>query len=539
MKPLVLISLNLLLLGFRAEAATYTVKAGGGGNFTTIQACANAAVAGDTCTVFVGTYNEVVTVPAGTAGNYKTLTVNSGDTVNVYGFVINSHTKVNGFHITRPSAPASNNCVDVASNATDWYITNNVMYACGSRAMINEQTDSASTGHGYIQGNKLSYSCSTSAAPNVCEGMWINGDYHLVENNDISHVSDGITNFGVHNVFRGNTFHDANANDCGSNSSNCHIDFIESEPVVSGGLTRPTQYNLYESNIIRNNLGANGHAFLTQADACGGQCFGVIIRFNNMAHVGTFGIIDDNSGSTGVPGFSAIKSYNNTWVDFDMGGGQIAVLGFQNGSTGGSSINNIFYFPSSVSNMSPYYVDSSSNAGFTAGSNLAWCTGTCGFLNRTNGGSFATDGPGNVVANPLFLNYSANNFALSTGSPAMGHGTSLTAVAAGDSGSGTSLIVNDARFFQDGDGITGVQADWIRIGSSTTVQISSINYSTNVITLASPVTRSDGDRVYLYRDSNGTLVLANANPDIGAYSASSGGGTQAPAAPTGLTAVVS
>ena len=236
MKLLVLISLNLVLLGFRAEATTFTVKAGGLGNFTTIQACAIAAVAGDTCIVFAGTYNEVVTVPAGTVGNYKTLTVNSGDTVNVYGFVINSHTKIIGFHITRPSSPAGNSCVDVASNATDWYITNNVMYACGSRAMINEQTNSASTGHGYIQGNTLSYSCSTSSTPNVCEGMWINGDYHLIENNDISHVSDAITNFGVHNVFRGNTFHDATSNDCGSQSSNCHIDFIESEPVVSGGL---------------------------------------------------------------------------------------------------------------------------------------------------------------------------------------------------------------------------------------------------------------------------------------------------------------
>src|SRR5947208_3581770 len=120
MKPLVLISLNLIILGLRVEATTYTVKAGGGGGFTTIQACADAAGPGDTCTVFAGAYNEVVTVPAGTVGNYKTLTVNSGDTVKVYGFIINSHTKVIGFNITRPSSPASNNCVDIVANATDW-----------------------------------------------------------------------------------------------------------------------------------------------------------------------------------------------------------------------------------------------------------------------------------------------------------------------------------------------------------------------------------------------------------------------------------
>src|SRR6267378_1838375 len=110
----------VLLLAVSASGANLTVKSGGGGNYTTIQACATAMAAGDTCTVFAGTYNEVVTIVAGTVGNYKTLTVNSGDAVNVYGFVINSHTKVDGFNITRPSAPASNNCVDVASNATDW-----------------------------------------------------------------------------------------------------------------------------------------------------------------------------------------------------------------------------------------------------------------------------------------------------------------------------------------------------------------------------------------------------------------------------------
>jgi hypothetical protein len=45
--------------------------------------------AGDICTVYAGTYNENVTVPSGTSGNYKLLTVNPGDTVYALSFTIN------------------------------------------------------------------------------------------------------------------------------------------------------------------------------------------------------------------------------------------------------------------------------------------------------------------------------------------------------------------------------------------------------------------------------------------------------------------
>ena len=263
----------------------------------------------------------------------------------------------------------------------------------------------------------------------MCEGLFINGDYHLIENNDISHVSDGITTFGTHNVYRNNTMHDTNVTDCGSNSSNCHIDFIESEPVTSGGLSRPSQYNVYEGNTLRNNLGANGHAFLTQGDACGGQCFNVIIRFNNSAHVGSYDLLDN------LGGYFNVKSYNNDILDFRVPNWDTAD-GFAGASTGGAEFNNLFYWPGSAT-LTPYSVLSDSLMGFTAGSNLADCGGTCSFFSRTQSGSFAADAPGNLVANPLFANYSGDDFHLQSGSPAIGHGASLTAVASGDAGAGT------------------------------------------------------------------------------------------------------
>ena len=103
MKTIIKTVCSILIFSLSAFAANYTVKPSGG-NYSTIQACATAMSAGDTCTVYAGTYNENVTVPAGTAGNYKTITVNGSDVVNVSGgFTLNSHTKLIG-NCTAPAA---------------------------------------------------------------------------------------------------------------------------------------------------------------------------------------------------------------------------------------------------------------------------------------------------------------------------------------------------------------------------------------------------------------------------------------------------
>ena len=52
---------------------------------------------------------------------------------------------------------------------------------------------------------------------------------------------------------------------------------------------------------------------------------------------------------------------------------------------------------------------------------------------------------------------------------------------------------------------------------SNTVQISSINYSTNTITLSSPMTWANNTSVWLYKKSDGAVVLLGSAPDQGAY----------------------
>jgi hypothetical protein len=545
-----------LILAVSAAATRYTVKLGGGGNYNTIQACASAMSAGDTCTVYAGTYKEDVVVSAGSVGSYKTLTVNPGDTVYVLSFTINSHVKINGFHIQNPSSPTNAPCVSVVANTTDYYITNNNMYACGPY-MIKEPGTGSNVSHGFIQNNKLSYSCSTSSAPNVCTAMAVQGDYNLIENNDISHVSDGPYIEGAHNVLRKNTFHDTYDSDCGSNSGNCHVDFFQADANVAGG-GLPAQYLLIEGNTINNMVGSEMHAMgLFQAEACNGQCFNGIVRFNVASHFGAGAILDDNSFATPPPqAWINVKSYNNSWIDGNnYSGNQLygGTNGFSHGSTGGAEINDLFYYPEeSLTDFNPYLAQDTALASFVARNNLGYCTGSrCKLRPKTYGKGSFTDDPGNQIADPKFVNYAGNNFTLLAGSPALAAGTYLTTVASSDSRSGTSLVVNDAGFFQDGSGIPGVNADCIAVTTvANHVCITAVNYQTNTLKLASSITRSVGDPVWLYSDSTGRTVLVGSAPNIGAsFVAGStpapvAGSTPAPVAgstpahPTNLKAVV-
>jgi hypothetical protein len=100
------------------------------------------------------------------------------------------------------------------------------------------------------------------------------------------------------------------------------------------------------------------------------------------------------------------------------------------------------------------------------------------------------------------------------------------------------LTVSNAGFFSDGYGLAGVQPDWIRVGDTTTVHISSVNYSTNVIALANPISWPTGAPVYIYKNSNGVVVLNGKNPEIGAFPFGLANTSQSPLPPTKLQGLV-
>lgn len=523
----------LLLASCLLSATNYTVKAGGGGSFTTMAACAsqmstNGTSVSDTCTVFAGTYAETVTIPSGSTGNYKIFNVNGSDVVNVLGFTAASHTKIIGFQISNTSSPGSHACVELGAS-TDVYVTNNVMTSCGAGGVPTNVNCGSGMIHAspgssflFIQGNTLTKAGNTVAPYGV--GMDLgdpsgNGDHYLVENNDLSHYDIGIKYNNQYGVYRNNTFHDQlDSEGC----ENTHTDEFFSEP---GTMATVVQYNLFEGNYQRNAVGPNAKTMLMQSDNMGATCPScsyAIVRFNTVSGLG--------SGAASNYYWPHIMNYNNTVVDALTSGASNGTADYAQFSPNGSYINNIyeFHFSSSQSNWNVYQCGSGCNFGY----NLYFCaTSNCSSVwGNTPAVPFLSD-TGNKSADPKFVTYAgfgstSNDYHLQAGSPAIAAGINLTTVAAGDSGSGTALVVNDASYFQDGFGLTNanstVNGDCIAVNTASNhVCVTAVNYSTNTLTLASGITRSSGQPVYLYSKSDGVQVLTSSAPNIGAYGLSS------------------
>ena len=244
-----------------------------------------------------------------------------------------------------------------------------------------------------------------------------------------------------------------------------------------------------------------------------------IFRYNSIYHSSGAGLTF--AGYTGFSNGSLNRAYNNTifhnGLDASAGTGNAVGTRFTGEAgqnpTGNALKNNLYY----LNNDRPYAADSGASLG-----------------SQTIANEFTS-------ANPLFVNASTTppadktdstlpNLALQSGSPAINAGGALTTVDVADTGTGTSLLVTDATYFQDGSLAPPgtVQADWIAVGTvANIVQIASI--SGNTITLANSIARNDNDAIWLYKKSDGVRVLYGTAPDAGANEF----GTP-PSAPTGL-----
>lgn len=332
--------------------------------------------------------------------------------------------------------------------------------------------------------------------------------YNLFENNVFFHGGHHVV--GLHtgyNTFRNNYLH----NEAWSRSRG-------NRNLYMNGIDAVTGHNIIEGN--RFGYAARPCDDYTVGNVSMSTAYN-LFRYNILYHHNAYGI-----GTYSYSGYSNgayNRIYNNTifnsgyniYPSYDKGSEDTAITFVASNNTGNVLKNNLYY-----SNYQLY-------TGYIA--------------NQT----YANEFNGDTRGDPKFVNASTTppddktdstlpNLDLQPGSPAIDAGGALTTVAVADTGSGTSLIVSDARYFQDGTYAPSgtVQADRIAVGKvGNVVQISSINYSTNTITLANSISRNNNDPVWLYKKSDGALVLYGSAPDAGAYEFSQ---TKAPSAPTNL-----
>jgi hypothetical protein len=504
----------LIFIGtaFRAEAATYTVKAAGGGNFSTIQACANATVAGDTCLIFAGTYNETPSLKnSGSSGSPITFSVNPGDCVTVRGLNLNTVSYVtlgtpNSSRCTNGSFSYSG--FEITGGQITWTRINNVII---QNNYVHNTSNICLKGPGTNRNGPSTYDYVLNNIITICGsigaglqgGMQVEGDHWLIDGNTFSRLEDGIYLYGAYMVVRNNTFGPLPPSDYTTQ----HPDAIES--TCTSGSDYPLQRMLFEGNIVVNWGASDAHGLLLRDTQSCGQNSNVI-RFSQFINLGSYWISNETNSKNQLIYNNSVQNTQASTKTKEM-----SDLVFTNGDTGANVINNAIV-DSWRANNDNYciFVDGSSESGFVENHNLCFLTGWNGSWQAPFGG-YGYSKTDIFNKDPLFVN-TASDLHLQPSSPAIGAGGPLT-TATGTGASSTSLAVANAGFFSDGYGITGVEPDWVRIGPSTTAQIGSVNYSTNVITLASPASWSSGAPVYLYKNSNGATVLTGANPDIGAF----------------------
>jgi len=475
MMQLICFLVTLLLFASSAFATTYTVKSSGG-SYTTITACAAVAVAGDTCEVYNGTYAGFTPANSGSSGGgYITFTAASGQSPVISGSVnvlLKSYITISGFVIDGGGV--------------------------GGKGSMGQRGS-----HIKVKNNNFT---KTTAI-----GVDLNHDDVLIDNNTFTYTTNDVfSNMGHRSTIRNNTVTEAN------DTGDVHLDFFQSWGDSTSHIN--LQQCLIEGNTYLYGHGLGNVHYILINDTSGGvePVTNLIVRYNKTKNIeGSYFVALDNNNAAAS---TKNVTYNNTLAStgrFDQ------FFVDYSASSYSSTMNNLLYDALSLSGA--YGTYRGSKSGIVQSYNLYYSpAGTMTF------GEPASSETGAVKnQNPI---YNTSNFSIASNSPAVNAGGPLTTVAVADSGSGTSLYVTKAEFFQPGGwGGTEVQADWIAVGTTSNIaQISSIDYTNNIITLANTISRSDGDSVWLYKKSDGVRVLYGTAPDIGAHEYQSEVDTTAP-----------
>jgi len=470
---LTLLSLFIASAGF---AATLNVP----GTYATIQACVNAAQPGDTCVVAAGSYAGANMVRSGAAGQRITIQAASGTQPTLTGSInvgTNDYITIQGFTFNGTTITAS-------AGASYLKIIGNSFNNTGLRVGLAPVAD-----HVLIDGNKF--------GPNMNDddiNQW--GQFWVIRNNE----AIGIT------------------------QTTQHPDFWQT---YCSGAGTVGAFTLIENNYAHDCVGGDCHFMQLNSATCTTQTLtNYIVRQNKTKSIPSYFVgFQNNGGSMGK-----LAVYNNTIGDQTLDTNLVNQLD----ASPSFDKNNIAYESMSFATQMGFVFP----VGTTLKNALVYYPGHT-ITTRDNLTTCVSSGGCKINQNPKLNSYATGDFSLQAGSPAIDAGTSITTVASGDAGSGATLKVSDAYAFQDGTWVDGINADCISVKTvGNHICVTSINYSTNTITLASdPGPRSVGDSVWLYSNSNSTVVLNGSAPDMGAVESPFSQGVVAPTSPTNLRIV--
>lgn len=414
-----------------------------------------------------------------------------------------------------------------------------------------------------------------------------NDNNNTIENNVLYYAGHAlIDTYGMYGVIRNNVFHNEPwLGPCNMASSNplSFTSYLSNYTghrnfQVSDFYDRTGTFNLVEGNhsgyagVNPDNDGADGLSLAAPQTIVRYNFFyatmnpGILLKYEwtgrsaayptDSGNGGSYGRIFNNTFYQNGYGYPAGRTCGASWCPFV----QTAISLYDNASsaTGNVLKNNLFYLSAGYS-AGGYDVGnkggpSSGWGGFPSGNAVNnWCSGT-----QSGGSNGGCSGSGNPqFNNPDISNPSSKtlpDLSLQSSSPAIDGGTYLTTATNSGSNS-TTLTVADALYFQDGSlgsllarassGLGGtMEADWIAIGTvANTVQISSVSYGpydnpAGTIKLTSPMTWSNGAAIWLYKKSDGTVVLNGSAPDYGASEYGGSSTNVAVLPPSGLQVVV-
>jgi len=474
-----------------------------GGTFTaykTIAAASNAAMPGDRVAVRAGTYAEqLAPARSGSAARPITFHAYNGEVVALTGSPAirlqdRDHVVIDGF----------------TADNTQWLEANGADHNVIRNCIFSRSPATGTTGNVRFITSHYNRILNCTLSEGNDNLILIDSDHNLVEGCTFASARHALwaIKCGDFNVLRNNTF---------NNPDQKIGEIYDCDDVGAAGIVQSnaTKRNLVEHNKFER-TGAGGN------------------EKNGIQYAGQNGIIRRNvfesnfGGGIGLSGYGGEASfcvgnrvYHNVFFKSSFGGVNFSTF---NGTQGTDNLfkNNVF-FQNTDGGPNPAQVILRKLTGYKFENNDFFHTaaGQQKVLLYDQGGLACPNGTvacwqtafpalfsGNVEVDPKFVAAANHDFRLQPISPLIDAGTFLTRTTA--AGSGTTMVVQDAGWFSDGFGITGLPGDTIQLqGQTTRAIITAINYTTNTLTLDRPLT---------WQANTGVAQPFNAaGPDMGAW----------------------